>query len=63
MEEYELDDYFNKIISEYGNGPLENEIMTVDIDAQTRIVFIRISFSILDDKIETVNCEYYLLRR
>lgn len=63
MEEYKLDDYFNKIISEYGNGPLENEIMTVDIDAQTRIVFIRISFSILDDKIETVNCEYYLLRR
>ena len=51
------------VVKEYGNGPLENAIMTVDIDDQTRIVFMKISIYLLDDQIETVNCEYYLLRR
>ena len=63
LSEYNLDDYFSKLVREYGNGPLENAIMTVDIDDQTRIVFMKISIYLLDDQIETVNCEYYLLRR
>ena len=63
LSEYNLDDYFSKLVKEYGNGPLENAIMTVDIDDQTRIVFMKISIYLLDDQIETVNCEYYLLRR
>ena len=63
MAEYELDEYFSKMASEYGNGPVGNAIMTVDIDDHTRMIFTRISFWILDGNIETVNCEYYLLRR